>query len=63
MRTELGIYVLCEEYQRVLKECQIALTQWNKGRAEIHNSGRRGRGTDNELRTLQANFAKAWAVL
>jgi hypothetical protein len=63
MRTKSGVQVLCEEYQRLLKECQIALTEWNKGRAEIHNSGRRGRDTDNELRTLQANFAKAWAVL
>jgi hypothetical protein len=63
MRTESGVQVLCADYQRLLKECQLALTDWNKGRAEIHNCGRRGRDTDNELRTLQANFAKAWAVL
>src|SRR6202035_4211222 len=53
----------CLEYQRLLKESQIALTNWNSGRAEIHNSGRRGRDTDNKLRTLQGNFARAWAVL
>jgi hypothetical protein len=57
------VQVLCTEYHRLLKESQIALTNWNKGRAEIHHSGRRGRDTDNELRMLQANFAKAWTLL
>ena len=28
--------VLCPEYQRLLKESQTALTNWNSGRAEIH---------------------------
>jgi hypothetical protein len=63
MRMESAVQVWCEEYERLLKDCQITLTSWNSGRANVHNSGRRGRDVDNELRTLQANFAKAWALL
>jgi hypothetical protein len=63
MRTASAVQVWCDEYERLLKESQVALTNWNLGRAEIHDSGRRGRDADSELRTLQANFARAWAVL
>jgi hypothetical protein len=63
MRMESAVQVWCDEYERLLKDCQITLTSWNSGRANVHNSGRRGRDVDNELRTLQANFAKAWALL
>jgi hypothetical protein len=58
-----SIQVLCAEYQRLLKNSQVALADWNKGRTEIHNTGRRERADDNLLRMLQANFAKAWASL
>jgi hypothetical protein len=51
------------EYHALLRNSQVALTNWNQGRAAIHNSGRRGRDADNELRALQANFARAWALL
>jgi hypothetical protein len=61
--SESSIQVLCAEYQRLLKDSQAALADWNKGRTEIHNAGRRERAADNLLRTLQANFAKAWASL
>ena len=60
---ESALRMLCDECQRLLGESQLALTNWNAGRAHIHVSGRRGREVDNELRTLQANFAKAWALL
>jgi hypothetical protein len=63
MRTQSPVQVWCDEYERLLKDSQIALTNWNRGRAEINNSGRRGRDADNDLRTLQANFAKALALL
>lgn len=63
MQNEPALEMLCDEYQRLLGESQLALTTWNAGRAEIHLSGRRRRDTDNELRELQANFAKAWALL
>ena len=58
-----SIQVLCAEYQRLLKNSQGALADWNKGRTEIHNTGRRERSADNLLRALQAKFAKAWASL
>ena len=61
--SESSIQVLCAEYQRLLKNSQVALADWNKGRTEIHNTGRREKASDNLLRTLQANFAKAWALL
>jgi hypothetical protein len=61
--TESSIQVHCAEYQRLLKNSQVALSNWNKGRTEIHNTGRREKAADNLLRTLQANFAKAWASL
>jgi hypothetical protein len=58
-----SIQVLCAEYQRLLKNSQVALADWNKGRTEIYNTGLRGRVAANLLRTLQGNFAKAWASL
>jgi hypothetical protein len=63
MRHQSPVQVVCAEYERLLKHSQIALTSWNKRRTEIHNSSRRGRDADNELRGLQANFAKSLALL
>jgi hypothetical protein len=63
MKIQSSIQVVCAEYERRLKNSQVALTNWNKGRTEIHNSGRRGRDADNELRVLQGNFARAWALV
>jgi hypothetical protein len=63
MRDESGAQVFCQEYERLLKKSLVALTNWNKGRAEIQRSARRGRDTDNDLRTLQAAYAKAQALL
>ena len=53
----------CEEYEELLKKSHTALTEWKEGRVEIRRSGRKGRSADNELRVLQANFAKAYAAL
>ena len=47
---------------RLVKESQAALTNCNKGRAEIHKTGRRGSDAENELRALQATYAKAWVL-
>jgi hypothetical protein len=63
MRNDSGIQVLCAEFQTLLAESQVALTDWNQGRAKIHKSRRRGPDADSELRILQGNFAKAWALL
>lgn len=54
---------VCKEYERLLKESQVAVTNWNKGRAEILKSCRRGNEADNVLRKLQAKYAKSWALL
>lgn len=61
MRNRSSIQVVCAEYERLLTESQVALTRWANTRAGI--SGRRGRDTYNDLRTLQEDFLKAWALL
>jgi hypothetical protein len=58
-----SIKVFCAGYQRLLKDSQVALADWNKVRTDIHSAGRREKAADNLLRTLQAKFAKAWASL
>ena len=63
MKNKPSVQALCPEYQKLLNEEQVALSNWTKGRAEIHESSRQGRDTHNELRTLQASFANAWALL
>jgi hypothetical protein len=53
----------CSEYQRLLEECRSALEIWNKQRDEIYQSHLSGRNVDNELRRLQAKYARAYTVL
>jgi hypothetical protein len=53
----------CDEYETLLLKSSAALTAWKNGRTEIRRSNRKGRSADNELRILQANFAKAYAAL
>ena len=53
----------CDEYEMLLVKSSAALSAWKNGRSEIRRSGRKGRSTDNDLRNLQANFAKAYAAL
>jgi hypothetical protein len=53
----------CSEYEALLKKSHVALTDWKNGRVEIRRSGRKGRQVDNQLRVLQANFARAYAAL
>jgi hypothetical protein len=54
---------VCSEYQRLLGECRGALEIWNKQRDEIYQSHLSGRNVDNELRRLQAKYARAYTVL
>jgi hypothetical protein len=61
MRNQLSVQVVCAEYEGLLKESEVALTSWANERAEI--SSHRGRGLYNELRTLQGDFLRAWALL
>jgi hypothetical protein len=61
MSNQSSVQVVCAEYEGLLTESQLALTSWANERAEI--SARRGRDIYNELRTLQGDFLKAWALL
>src|ERR1700730_8488337 len=54
---------VCETYQGLLEDCEIALREWNERRAEISELGLRGKGIDDELRRLQAKFAKSYAMV
>jgi hypothetical protein len=54
---------VCEIYEGLVEDCQIARTQWNERRAEIAEVGLRGKGIDNELRCLQARFARSYALV
>jgi len=54
---------LCGEYQRLLEECQCNLEIWNQRRAEISDSRVIKREEGDELLRLQANFARAYALL
>jgi hypothetical protein len=64
MRNEPDIKpAACAEYEALLQKSCVALTDWKNGRAEIRSSGRKGRKADDELRILQAKFAKAYAQL
>jgi hypothetical protein len=54
---------VCSEYQRLLEESQGALEIWNKRRGEISQSGPIKTEEGDELLRLQANFARAYAVL
>jgi hypothetical protein len=57
------VQAICPEYQKLLNGARVALTNWTKGRSKIHEASLQGRGTRNELRTLQASFTGAWALL
>jgi hypothetical protein len=54
---------MCTEYEALLKRSCASLTNWKNGRLEIRRLARKGRKVDNELRVLQARFAKAYAAL
>jgi hypothetical protein len=54
---------VCAEYERLLKECQNASNIWNEERAEIYWSRLRGKKVEDELRRLQAKYARAYSML
>lgn len=54
---------LCPEYEQLVRECEGALRVWNERRNEIYHSRLHGVQLDNELRRLQAKYAKvSWAL-
>jgi|ERR1700758_812868 hypothetical protein len=54
---------ICETYEALTEHCSNARKEWNERRAEISELGLRGKGIDDELRCLQARFAKSCAMV
>jgi hypothetical protein len=54
---------VCGEYQRLLEESQSALEIWNERGAGVGESRLIGKEAGDELLRLQANFARAYAML
>jgi hypothetical protein len=50
---------ICTEYEKLLKGSQAALTNWSKGRTEIHRPGHRGNYVPRKLQ----DYAKSWSLL
>lgn len=64
MSKELSVKTgVCTEYERLLKECQNASKIWNEQRAEIYWLRLRGKKVEDELRRLQAKYARAYSML
>ena len=53
----------CDQYEKLLSVCQKALESWATRREQAWHMGLRGKELGGELIRLQANFAKAYAVL
>jgi hypothetical protein len=58
--TETGT---CETHAGLLEDFEVARDEWNARRTEISNSGLRGKRIDDELRCLQARFARSYALV
>lgn len=54
---------ICAEYEKLLEQCNSALKIWNEQRAAVCESRASGKKAGDELLRLQANYAKAYAML
>ncbi len=54
---------VCNSYEGLLEECENARKNWNEQRVAIFELGLRGKEIDDELRCLQAKFAKSYALV
>jgi hypothetical protein len=64
MNAELDVRTaVCTRYEKLLEECQAACHIWNQQRAEVGERGLQGKKVDDDLRRLQAKYAKAYSVL
>jgi hypothetical protein len=64
MNEQLSIKTtVCSEYQSLLEESQRALEIWNEQRSQNCQSRLIGKEAVDKLLRLQANFARAYAVL
>ena len=53
----------CPEYLLLLEKCQKALVSWQQRRTIMAQAALAGRSAAVELRRLQANYARAYALL
>jgi len=53
----------CPEYQLLLEKCQNALVSWQQRRTIIATASLAGKSAVVELRRLQSNYARAYALL
>ena len=60
MSRELGV---CPEYQRLLGQCQAALSSWQQRSAFIAKNSRVGNRATLELKRLQSSYKRAYALL
>ena len=58
--TQLAV---CGAYGALVADCEAARQTWSVRRAEIFDSGVQGKEPDDELRSLQAQYAKSYAAL
>ena len=64
MSAEMSVKTaVCTTYESLLEKCQSACQIWNAQRAELRESGQNGKKVDDELRRLQAKYAKAYSIL
>lgn len=54
---------VCPEYQRLLNKCRDALCSWQQHAALISRNTRMGQRVTAELRRLESNYKRAYAVL
>jgi hypothetical protein len=54
---------VCPEYQLLLEKCQKALVSWQQRRSLIAQASLAGKSAAVELRRLQTNYARAYALL
>jgi hypothetical protein len=61
MDKELGFRTaICSEYERLLEACQRSLVTWRERSEEITRFGLEGNRIGDEMRKLQADYAKAY---
>jgi hypothetical protein len=54
---------VCPEYQLLLEKCQKALVSWQQRRSLVTQASLAGKSAVVELRRLQANYVRAYALL
>ena len=64
VKDELNFEILlCDDYEKLLTECQHELEHWNDRSEAIREQQQTGEAAGRELLRLQARFAKSYTVL